>query len=304
MDDKAQLDSGSESAVYRLQAPGGDVIVKEATAQGHQQYPFEAFAYQQMEQQGAKVPHVISADDQVLIMTALGGKDIDNNTGLFTNRLASTVLFIAVGADLAKAHSIELPSFGKAIKEDQGTFKGQDTTWANHLGAMTPLVMQLRPQGHLTSQDVVLIQNYWNDTLPKVQLEQGVLVHGDFALTAIFAHSDSTYSGIIDFGDALIGDPLMDLAYFGFKEMTKSYGQQVYDLLLNGYVKATGREWGDNEDMLVCFYMVYWGIRRLEHCPNEEAKIAFINKLHALEAVVAKQSNASIGYKMDGDSAL
>lgn len=301
MDDKVTVDSGAESSVYRLRAEGGDVIVKEAAAGGKQQYPFEAFAYQQMEQRGAKVPHVISADDQVLVMTALGGKEADSNPDLFSRKLESTVLFAAVGADLAKAHSIKLPGFGEAIKDDQGTYKGKDASWVGHLANITPLVMKLRPQGYLITQDVILLQNYWNDTLPHVQLDEGSLVHGDFALTAIFTHSDSTYSGIIDFGDAMIGDPLLDLAYFGFKEMTKPYGQEAFDLLLDGYIKATDRMWSENDDALVCFYMIYWGINRLEHCPDEQARAAFVEKLRVLAAVVAKQSNASIGYKIDGD---
>lgn len=109
----------------------------------------------------------------------------------------------------------------------------------------------------------------------------GALVHGDFALSAIFVNNNK-YEGIIDYGDAFIGDPLLDLAYFRFKEITKEYGYHLYDMLANSYssYSNSSREY---IDYATTFYMMYWAIERV-HTDNLEHGIIvkFIEKTQAL----------------------
>ena len=108
-----------------------------------------------------------------------------------------------------------------------------------------------------------------------------MLVHGDFALSAIFV-KDKHYEGIIDYGDAFIGDPLMDIAYFRFKEITKGYGQQIYRLLLEQYLQITGidREYAEE---VISLYMIYWAVERI-HADNIEQDLInkFLEKTDAL----------------------
>ena len=126
------------------------------------------------------------------------------------------------------------------------------------------------------------MHDFWEAALPGISLKQGSLVHGDFAMSAIFVEG-STYAGLIDFGDALIGDPVMDLAYFRFKEITKPYGPATYDLLCRAYQHATGRSIAEQR---VLFYMIYWGLERLAHCPDAALHTKFGDKFHEVAELI------------------
>jgi aminoglycoside phosphotransferase (APT) family kinase protein len=109
-------------------------------------------------------------------------------------------------------------------------------------------------------------------------LDQGALVHGDFAMSSLLVDGQS-FTGVIDFGDAFIGDPLMDIAYFRFKEITKSYGHDIYRRLLRHYTDARKIILDDELEQKIVFYMIYWGLKRLEHCPDQELRKKFAAKL-------------------------
>lgn len=269
------LASGLESTVYRLSSNGVDLILKKKRRGGKQHYPFEAFAYEQAKRAGASVPSVLFADDDLLLMTALKGQEMDDREQLF----ADSELFAHIANDLAKCHSIQLPGFGEPITADHGSFKGKQPNWQAYLSEMQPILDNLVVTNNLSGQDLQRLRSFWKQELSGIQLSQGTLVHGDFAMTAIFVDG-KTYTGLIDFGDALIGDPLMDLAYFRLKEISKPYGVSTYQLLIAAYTKAAGINWNNTNDNTMLLYMIFWALRRLQHCPDESLRIKFYDKLH------------------------
>lgn len=116
-------------------------------------------------------------------------------------------------------------------------------------------------------------------------LSQGVLVHGDFAMSALFVNNNQ-FEGIIDFGDAFVGDPLVDIAYFRFKEITKEYGEQVYANLLQAYIEMGGMKVTPETERRILFYTIYWGLRRLRHCPDSSLRLKFVEKLTKISTLL------------------
>lgn len=280
MTDQTQVNlitTGLESDVYQIVIGSIDLILKVRHPDGKQQYEFEAFAYTNMALEVAMAPQVIYVDDDSLVMTQLAGEEMDDRSDLFHDQ----ALFASIAADLAHCHNIKLPGFGAATKTN-ASFVGINSSWRDYLDSMKQMLDSLIPVSTLCDTDIQVLRIFWNSTLPYMVLEEGSLIHGDFAMSAIFV-DDTTYTGIIDFGDAFIGDPLMDLAYFRFKEVTKPYGQDIYDLLADEYRKTTDRFIDENR---ILFYMVYWGLQRLSHCPDEVLRTKFGDKLHAVAELI------------------
>ena len=269
--------TGLESDVYQIAIGGIDLVLKVRHPDGKQQYEFEAFAYTNMAMEGAMVPQVMYVDDDSLVMTQLAGDEMDDPSELFHDQ----GLFASAAADLVRCHDIKLPGFGTATKMN-ASFVGINGSWRDYLDSMKQTLDSLVPVGTLSDTDIQLLKSFWSSTLPYMTLEEGSLIHGDFAMSAIFV-DDTTYTGIIDFGDAFIGDPLMDLAYFRFKEVTKPYGQDIYDLLVDEYRKTADRL---IDEKPILFYMVYWGLQRLSHCPDEILRAKFGDKLHVVADLI------------------
>jgi len=268
------MESGSESLVQLAIAPDGTrSIVKTLRPGGTVNYPFEAFAYSQLAALGARVPRVISVSPEALEMSAFDGETLDDLTYLYS----SPDIFDEAAHDLALARQITFTGFGTAIPSDQG-FSGLLQSWQDFLdkGLLDLENSKLLPQA---MKDKFI--DYWNRVAPDIELPQGMLVHGDFSLSAVFV-KDGEYEGLIDFGDAFIGDPLMDLAYFRFKEVTKDYGQLTYDHLAKAYIENTQIDPAYLEQA-VRLYMIYWAVKRIES-KNLETDIVtkFLDKAQVL----------------------
>jgi|GEM_PF-1443939 aminoglycoside phosphotransferase len=270
------------SVIYQL--PGefakGGLVVKKRVLASKQQYRFEAFAYRLVRAKGVSVPQVLFADEDIILMTQLRGSEMDDREQLFDN----AELFASIANDLARCHTISLPGFGYTRVVD-GEYVGSHASWHSFLDEAGSAVHDIKPMGGLTRKDLEVLRSYWSHLLPDIQLEQGVLVHGDFAMSAIFVDG-TQYTGLIDFGDALIGDPLLDIAYFRFKEITKTYGYAIYERLRSAYIAATGIRWTSRKDDLILFYMIFWGFQRLRYCPNRDLQLKFADKLHVVSKLI------------------
>lgn len=268
------IESGSESLVQLAVATDGTrSIIKTQRPGGTVNYMFEAFAYSQLAALGVRVPKVISVSSEVLEMSAFGGETLDDLTDLYYN----PDVFDEAAHDLALARQLSFTGFGTAVPDDQG-FAGTCQSWQEFLdNALLSLrASKLLPQ---TTKDIFV--DYWNKVAPHIQLPKGMLVHGDFSLSSVFVR-DGQYEGLIDFGDAFIGDPLMDLAYFRFKELTKDYGPLTYNHLVKAYIENTQIDPAYLEKA-VRLYMIYWAVARTESKNLESDIIAkFLDKARVL----------------------
>lgn len=271
---KKLIDEGAESIVTLIKSSDNrSVVTKTRRPHGKTQYLFEAFSYQSLSKLGSYVPKVISVNENQLTMSAFAGQTIDDQTDLYDDK----EIFDNVAKDLVLNRRVNFEGYGKPILSAT-RYIGEYTSWADFLNETHNKLKK----SHLLSeiQKETLISK-WNEMIGNINLDHGSLVHGDFALSAIFVNNNK-YEGIIDYGDAFIGDPLLDLAYFRFKEITKDYGYHLYDILAHSYSRYSNisREY---IDYATTFYMMYWAIERV-HTDNLEGDIIekFIEKTQTL----------------------
>ncbi len=264
------IDSGLESDVYSVEDhEGRELILKKAKPTGRQNYLFEAHAYRRLKSLGALVPDVIQASSDDLLITKLPGYIMDDHAELYDN----DQLFEDIARNLALCRNVTFRGYGSAVRNGD-LFVGEYSTWPEFLDSAEQLFESPKIISELHKNEIAKLSSMWRAQKPRVKLEQGALVHGDFAMSSLFVDGQ-TLTGIIDFGDAFIGDPLMDIAYFRLKEISKTYGQDVYRRLLRHYTNTPT----DDSEQKIMFYMIYWGLKRLEHCPDPELKKKFATKL-------------------------
>ncbi len=271
---KKVIDEGTESTVVStVRDDGTAVIIKHRQPQGKTHYLFEAYAYTAVGALGSHVPTVVDVDENELIISAFLGETLDDQIELYDDAR----LLDEVAKDLALNRKVVFEGYGRPIL-DSGVYRGEYSSWHEFL--MVTFDKLQRSELLSETQKAFLILE-WDNVVNDIKLDHGVLVHGDFALSAIFVRNKE-YEGIIDYGDAFIGDPLLDLAYFRYKEITKEYGYKLYDTLSDSYAKYSGAS-REYIDKIVPFYMIYWAIER-SHADNlpQELVVKFIEKAQVL----------------------
>ena len=274
--DDTIIENGAESIVVLSSDNNGKKsVTKHRRPHGKTQYKFEAYACEALRSLGAKVPRVISVSNDELVMMAFDGEIMDDQVSLYNDQ----TLFRLIAKDLALNRRLRFTGFGKAIANDSpGVYHGKYSSWIELLDIT---YAKLQRSTILSNAQKSALTSHWNSTISKIKFDTGLLVHGDFALSAIFV-KDRKYEGIIDFGDAFIGDPLLDLAYFRFKEITKVYGRSIYDALLDNYLEFSGLD-RTYVESAVKFYMIYWAVERIHTGNLDRALIdIFIEKTDVL----------------------
>jgi aminoglycoside phosphotransferase (APT) family kinase protein len=146
-------------------------------------------------QAGVPAPEVVAGTPEYLIQRAVPGSPIEP---------ADVDVLTAVGRALAKLHQVPGKGFGLLSAPPLPTWRA----WlAQQVGSLHPLVRAgLLPETHRAR----LVDLVAASTL---EPDHPVLLHGDLHPRHIYA-ADGVLTGIIDWGDALYGDPLFDLARF------------------------------------------------------------------------------------------
>lgn len=275
------MDAGLESNVVLVQlSDGTSAIVKSPKPNRRPNYIFESDAYRKLSALGARVPTVLYADEQSLVMSVLAGGELDNHPELYSDKL----LFQDIAGNLALCWQVEYDGFGPIDIDSYRNTKailGKFPTWSAFLNETEQLFDPLAKSGQLEHQTVDNLSRYWSKYKNSFDIAKGRLIHGDFAMSAVFVESDK-YSGLIDFGDAIIGDPLMDLAYFKFKEINKDYGTTTFSNLVKPYIELTKAEEISNFGTRINLYMIYWGLHRVLDCPEPELIPKFAAKLQVV----------------------
>ena len=268
------INFGIESDVYSVEDHNGrELIFKKAKSTGRQNYLFEAYACRKLKSLGALVPDVVRVNPKELLMTKLLGATMDDQIELYGNNQ----LFDDIAHNLALCANVTLQGYGRAV-QDGDSFVGKYSSWSEFLNATEQLFDSPEITSELEDGNIAKLHSVWISQKSKMALDQGTLVHGDFAMSSLLVEG-RRLTGIIDFGDAFIGDPLMDIAYFRLKEITKSYGRAIYRLLLRYYADTRKIAIDDELEKKIIFYMIYWGLKRLEHCPDQELRKKFVAKL-------------------------
>jgi len=130
---------------------------------------------------------------------------------------------------------------------------GPSDTWAAVLSAALTDARQAIPTGVMAA--AVHDQAAAQLRQPRIHthlasIEQGVLLHGDLMPRHVW-DDNGRLTGLIDWGDAMAGDPLFDLARFSMA------GPEAADMLAVGYSGTA-----PDEQVLACYRMI-WSLMAL-----------------------------------------
>ncbi|HUP87005.1 MAG TPA: aminoglycoside phosphotransferase family protein [Acidimicrobiales bacterium] len=115
-----------------------------------------------------------------------------------------------LAALLARWHAIPLRGFGLADPVG-GELRGEDTSWHGSLLRRAALARDAVRAGLVAGDLIERVVRNVEGHAHLTRLEGGRLLHGDFHPRHVYADA-SGITGIIDWGDATVGDPDYDLA--------------------------------------------------------------------------------------------
>lgn len=235
---------GGESFVYIITLANNTKVVLKLPIKKDLDYSFETLAYNVLEKNSVLAPSNIKVGDDFLLTTVIQGSEVEDNPELFLNE----IIIREAAMNLRMCHQIKMPGFGR---------NAECNSWTDFLDLDNLL---LSTKGLIDEKSYSLIKNYLNDNSILINNNSAVLVHGDFCLQHIFSFNGK-FSGFIDFGDSFIGDPLIDLAYFKFKEINKEYIDELYGLFSRYYFMPS--EYTETTKIKLNIYMIYWGLKRI-----------------------------------------
>jgi aminoglycoside phosphotransferase (APT) family kinase protein len=232
---------------FRLHTDVGDFIVKAADAAT---VGSEAWACARVLREGVAAPEVIAVNLEAgtlgrpyLIERALPGQPSD----------AAAVLREA-GRQLRRVHAIEAPGYG-FCNEGDDIGRGPYQSWAAAVGAAVEDLDRLVAPGLLEGGVAVRLRSLVTAELIDLDAAAGRLLHGDLLPRHVFADPDQggRFTGIIDWGDVAVGDPLFDLGRFA------RAAPAALTALLHGY----GLDATASERRRIVFYRTVWSVLAL-----------------------------------------
>ncbi|GAB3824783.1 aminoglycoside phosphotransferase family protein [Kribbella italica] len=144
---------------------------------------------------GVPAPQVVAGTPEYLIQRAVPGAPVD---------AANFMVLTSLGQALAKLHQLQGDGFGLLSADRHPTWTAWLTTQVTSLHSLVNA--GLLPETH-RARLVDLVATSTREP------DSPVLLHGDLHPRHVYT-SNNTLTGIIDWGDALYGDPLFDLARF------------------------------------------------------------------------------------------
>jgi aminoglycoside phosphotransferase (APT) family kinase protein len=213
----------ANGAVYRVELPGANVIVKTAAAGDDIGISLEAWVYRRLREAGVPVPRVLALDASrrciaraCLIIDELSGRPLRS---LRAAPAEYRDLCRELGSHMRRLHSVVLESYGwldRLTFVRDGRVRGQHHTWPEAVRASLGRAIELLRREHLISDDFVQSVDLALATHEHLlALSPASLLHGDFDDTHVFVEAHRRrIVGIIDFGDAMSGDPAWDFARF------------------------------------------------------------------------------------------
>jgi aminoglycoside phosphotransferase (APT) family kinase protein len=172
-----------------------------------------------------------------------------------------------LGRIFALLHACELPGYGPLTKKGEGSFP----RWSEWLReALVAPLQFLDAGGHFDHELVNRVEHLFSSQAPMLDSRPGVFVHGDLGNMEIFVDRRNRVVDIVDFGDAVVGDPLYDFAHFvrgGPADDPRSAA--ILPGVRRSYAANGGvepRNWGQ----LFRIYDIFNAVRGAEWCVRED----------------------------------
>ncbi len=221
----------------------------------------EAWAYRECRRRDIRVPSVVavSPDPECLILDLLPGEPLADHSPPVAN---SRGVWAAAGEDLRRLHEIRLPGFGP-LRVDHDVARGEAAAWCPFADfARTRGISRLIDRGLLDHAAGERLTRHLEEAGPLfAAVTEGRLLHGDLTSGHLLCDSE-TYRGMIDFGQAQIGDPRWDFARIPLWD-----GVDALDALLDGYGRDTVT--AEEREFLLPLYLFSYVCHHTAEHPNE-----------------------------------
>ncbi len=142
-----------------------------------------------------------------------------------------------LGTVVAAIHSLHLEGYGRLMPDPMSgkNVRGCMKSWQSFL--LTQLdnhIAYCRAKKFLTRSDAENVSKILKQGIGGLSMQSSQLLHGDLAHHNLFS-DNKRITGIIDWEDALAGDPVYDIAYWG----TGSFGNEAWlESFLEGYMSV------------------------------------------------------------------
>ena len=209
-----RVDAFATNVVYEVDADGRRFVVKASLM--HDALRAEAWACARGADAGCAAPAILvfgrlGADDaSALIMSRVAGRPI----------VARHPAFREVGVGLRRLHDVRRPGFGwlaEASWDERGDLSLAHGSWLDFLngicGDSCSLADNYVVAAPVAEAAAAAIDAH-ADALAAVAV--GSLCHGDLKAAHILVDA-GRLAGVIDWGDAVVGDPLWDIARFAHR---------------------------------------------------------------------------------------
>jgi aminoglycoside phosphotransferase (APT) family kinase protein len=244
-----RVDAFVTNAVYAVDADGRRFVVKASML--HDSLRAEVWACARGADAGCAAP----------VILGLGRLGAGYSMSAFIMRRVDGVAIVAghpafpeVGARLRRLHDVRLPGFGwlaEASWDEHGDFSLPHRSWLGFLKGICGDARRLADHYAVAApvaEAAAAAIDAHADALAAVEV--GSLCHGDLKAAHILVDA-GRLAGVIDWGDAVVGDPLWDIARFAHRA-----DRTAVSSLLEGYDPE--RAMGDELARRLPLYGALW----------------------------------------------
>lgn len=230
------------NTVYAVRCAGRELIAKSGAGKDIRR---EAAVLAMLREAEVAVPHAVllpantTFPNDLLLLDVLPGRAAESNDEVLTD----------AGRTLRRVHDMRLPGFG-LIDAGRQQLTGAFDSWAGFLqtalaDARKAIPVSVMPTAMHDEAAAQLSDRHVRGHVTGI--DQGVLLHGDLMPRHVW-NDDGHLAGLIDWGDALAGDPLFDLARCSMA------GEEPFRRLLSGYGGPTP------DEHVLASYRVVWSL--------------------------------------------
>lgn len=240
----APNDQGSFNEVFRVALADRSVFVR--INRDRDAFPRELAAYRRGAACGMPVPdviaflpHSLSIDAPVLVLGEVAGEPLGTAPLLDDTRRR---LFAHAGAMLRRLHEAPIDGYGALTLRD-GVLRGASASWRDYWLIDNTYDRDLEAiarDGLVTGSEWARVERAI-DTMIAAEVGPARLLHNDFHGAHIFTDGRAI-TGVIDFGNALAGDPRYDIAMSRYfcdaieaEAFTRGYGALALDPMVHTY---------------------------------------------------------------------
>lgn len=230
-----RVPKGTSTYVYRVTTKSGTYYMRFLPENAS--FAAEVLVHDTLYAAGVSVPRVIGFEHKnehtglsLMLLDEIPGNCLEDDRPQ-TNLQG---ILREAGRQLAIIHSIPVNGFGWIDRKSYDTLKGEKASFDKYFSEYLNDDLKTLCQYPFSDTEIIQITDLMMTAQQMLNVQNAVLVHGDFDISHIF-HSACKYSGIIDFGEIRGNNRLFDLATFvGFYQ-----ARTIYSYLLEGYCEIT-----------------------------------------------------------------